>query len=261
MIKYPRTPHLEGSRLQPGDEDLEQVPFEAIASRFVVIEEKVDGANAGIWFDQEGELRLQSRGHVLTGGARERQFALFKTWARTFQSELFEVPGGRYTLYGEWMFAKHTVFYDALPHYFLEYDLLDRETGRFLSTRRRRELLAGAAVVPVPVLYAGLTPVAEELRRLAGPSRFKTPSWREVLREVARKEHLDAEGVLAETDPANEMEGIYIKVETEDETVGRVKFVRPSFVTAILDSNSHWHNRPIVPNQLAPGVDIFRGVS
>ena len=27
MIKYPRTPHIEGSRLQPGDEDLSKIPF------------------------------------------------------------------------------------------------------------------------------------------------------------------------------------------------------------------------------------------
>jgi hypothetical protein len=34
MYKYPRTPHIEGSRLQPGDEDLDSVPFSAIASQF-----------------------------------------------------------------------------------------------------------------------------------------------------------------------------------------------------------------------------------
>ena len=28
--KYPRTPHLVGSRLQPGDEDLSQIPFAEI---------------------------------------------------------------------------------------------------------------------------------------------------------------------------------------------------------------------------------------
>ena len=27
LKKYPRTPHLEGSRLQPGDEDLSRVQF------------------------------------------------------------------------------------------------------------------------------------------------------------------------------------------------------------------------------------------
>jgi hypothetical protein len=54
--------------LQLGDEDLAQVPFARIRGRHVVAEEKLDGANAGISFTADGELRLQSRGHFLTGG-------------------------------------------------------------------------------------------------------------------------------------------------------------------------------------------------
>ncbi len=45
ILKYPRTPHLEGSRLQPGDEDLSQIRFSEIAGRHLVVEEKCDGAN------------------------------------------------------------------------------------------------------------------------------------------------------------------------------------------------------------------------
>ena len=56
--KYPRTPHLEGSRLQPGDEDLSQVRFSEIAGRHLVIEEKCDGANSAISFSEDGELFL-----------------------------------------------------------------------------------------------------------------------------------------------------------------------------------------------------------
>ena len=41
LRKYPRTPHLEGSRLQPGDEDLSQIRFKEIAGRHLVIEEKL----------------------------------------------------------------------------------------------------------------------------------------------------------------------------------------------------------------------------
>ena len=48
MIKYPRTPHLEGSRLQPGDEDLSQIPFSEIAGRNLAVEEKCDGAKGSI---------------------------------------------------------------------------------------------------------------------------------------------------------------------------------------------------------------------
>ena len=41
MRKYPRTPHIEGSRLQPGDEDLASVPFAAVAGRPLVVEELI----------------------------------------------------------------------------------------------------------------------------------------------------------------------------------------------------------------------------
>ena len=42
IIKYPRTQHLEGSRLQKGDEDLSQVPFSRIFGKNIVIEEKME---------------------------------------------------------------------------------------------------------------------------------------------------------------------------------------------------------------------------
>ena len=88
IIKYPRTPHLAGSRLQPGDEDLSQVPFSCLAGRRLTVEEKVDGANSAVSFGPEGQLLLQSRGHYLTGGWRERHYALFKTWAQAHQGAL-----------------------------------------------------------------------------------------------------------------------------------------------------------------------------
>jgi len=33
--------------------------------------------------------------------------------------------------------------------------------------------------------------------------------------------------------------------------------VRHSFLNSIAASGSHWADRPIVPNGLAPGVDLF----
>src|SRR5262245_1610883 len=132
--KYPRTRHLEGSRLQPGDEDLDSAPFRAVRGRHLVVEEKLDGANAGLRFGPGGELLLQSRGHFLTGGHRERHFDLFKQWATTHAGALREALGDRYALYGEWLYAKHTIFYDRLPHYFLEFDVLDLQRDVFLST-------------------------------------------------------------------------------------------------------------------------------
>lgn len=113
LVKYPRTQHVEGSRLQPGDEDIHALRFEAIRGRTLVVEEKLDGANAALSFDAAGKLLLQSRGHYLVGGEREKHFALFKTWAGVHQVRLRERLGPRYVAFGEWLYAKHTIFYDC----------------------------------------------------------------------------------------------------------------------------------------------------
>ena len=141
IYKYPRTRHLEGSRKQSGDEDLKSVSFDGIRDHFLVLEEKVDGANCGISFGTDGKMYLQSRGHFLNGGYGERQFDLFMLWAGCYEVQLYELLGSRYIMYGEWLYAKHTVFYDRLPHYFMEFDIFDKENGRFFSTRRRQEFL------------------------------------------------------------------------------------------------------------------------
>jgi hypothetical protein len=257
MIKYPRTPHVEGSRLQPGDEDMDAVRFSALRDAHLVVEEKVDGANAGVRFDEHGRLWLQSRGHFLVGGAREKHFNLFKQWAETHRAALYAVLGPRYALYGEWLFAKHTVFYDRLPHYFLEYDVFDTETTRFLSTVARRRLLEGAPLVSVPVLFDGALRSHAALVAHVGPSRYKSPSWRASLTAAALRAGIDAERGARETDPSDEMEGLYIKAENADHVVARYKYVRAGFLTAVVDSGSHWLSRPIVQNELAPSVDIF----
>ena len=255
--KYPRTPHLEGSRLQAGDEDLSQVGFSAIRGRHLVVEEKLDGANAGLRFGADGALLLQSRGHFLTGGAREKHFAMFKTWASAQQGALRERLGSRFAVYGEWLYARHTIYYDALPHYFLEFDVLDLEEEVFLSTDRRRALLEGLPIASVPVLADGTFERLESLRALVGPSRYKTPRWREALDAQAAKLKLDVRRVRRESDPEDTMEGLYLKVEAGGRVVRRLKFVRASFLQAVEQSGSHWLNRPIVPNLQAPGADLF----
>jgi hypothetical protein len=259
LHKYPRTHHLKGSRLQPGDEDSQCVPFAILAGRHLVIEEKLDGANAGISFDAAGRLWLQSRGHFLTGGSREKHFDLFKRWAATHANALRAALGRRFVLYGEWLYAKHTIFYDRLPHYFLEFDVLDTETGAFLGTEERRALLNGMPAASVPVLRTGSCRHLAEVTSLIGPSLYKGPTWRESLSAAARVRGLDPEQTWKETDPSDLMEGLYVKVEEGGRVVERYKFIRASFLATVLDSGSHWLRRPILPNQLRPDVDLFGG--
>lgn len=255
--KYPRTHHIEGSRLQPGDEDLSAVRRAELRGTYLVIEEKLDGANAGLGFGPGRQLRLQSRGHYLVGGRREKHFDLFKQWAHGHAHDLWDIAGDRYVVYGEWLYAKHTIFYDALPHYFLEFDMFDTREQVFLSTDRRHEILAGSPVVSVPVLWRGEADSLADMHGLIGRSLYKTDGWRERLAATLTERGLDPERLRGETDPADEMEGLYLKVEAGDHTVDRYKFIRASFLTSVVDSGSHWLDRPIVPNQLAEGAGFF----
>jgi hypothetical protein len=259
LHKFPRTPHLSGSRVQPGDESLEIVDVRELLGQFVVVAEKVDGANAAISFGPGGELCLQSRGHFLTGGPRERQFDLFKAWAARFATELYVVLGSRYVLYGEWVFAKHTIFYDQLPHYFLAFDVLDTEAMRFLSASRRNCLLDGSPVCTVPVVWSGKLTNISLLTSCLGPSKLKSPQWKQHLGEQCQVEGLDEATVRRETDSTSLMEGLYVKVESTDDVEARYKLVRGSFLTTVMQSESHWMDRPILPNRLREGTDLFGG--
>jgi len=256
MVKYPRTRHLVGSNKQIGDHDLNSVPFPEIQDQFLVIEEKIDGANCGISFNQDGELALQSRGHFLgPSNARERQFNLFKSWANSIADQLFDLLEDRYLMYGEWMYAKHTVFYDQLPHYFMEFDIYDKEKEIFLSTAKRHEMLKETSIVSVPVLKSGHFKSLKEISELVKHSLYKSKQWKDILKEIVGDRY---ETVIKETDQSDLSEGLYVKAETTDETVGRYKYVRDSFTNSILDSGTHWASRPITPNQLANGINIFQ---
>lgn len=258
IFKYPRTKHLEGSRLQKGDEDLSQVPFIDILGKYIVIEEKVDGANSAISFSEDGELLLQSRGHYLTGGYRERHFNLLKQWASIHQNEFFKVLGTRYVMYGEWLYAKHSVYYDLLPHYFMEFDVFDKVDKVFLSTKRRMELLKALPVESVKVLADGKFYKESDVLKYLGNSNFISEKHLDNLSQACDVLSIDKEKCLKETDNSRLMEGLYIKVEENGVVVERVKYVRYSFLQTVVESGTHWLDRPIVPNKLNKDInDLF----
>ena len=260
MHKYPRTRHIRGSRLQPGDEDLAAAPFEEIAGRHLVVEEKMDGANCGISFSSTGELQLQSRGHYLTGGPREKHFHFLKQWAEVYQGVLRDALSDRFVLYGEWLYAKHTMYYDRLPHFLMEFDVLDVDERVFLDTPTRRELLADVPLPPVAVLHEGPLERLDDLVALMGTSGFLSDHHIDTLRADVEAMGIDVERAINETDHSPTMEGLYIKVEANGIVEARYKYVRHSFYTTMQESDSHWLNRPVIPNRLAESVDLFGAI-
>ena len=158
-------------------------------------------------------------------------------------------------MYGEWMYAKHTVYYDLLPHYFMEFDVLDREAGKFLDTPSRHQLLSGLPICSVPVLATGKFKSTEDILKFLGDSNYVSNQHIEHLREDAERLGLDADRVCRETDLSKTMEGIYIKVEENGEVVDRMKYVRASFLQTVEESQSHWLDRPIVPNRITKKIE------
>jgi len=158
-------------------------------------------------------------------------------------------------MYGEWVYAKHTVFYDKLPHYFLEFDVLDRQTSRFLDTPSRRELLAPLPVESVPVLKSATFAKHKELVSLLKHSLFIGHDHLAAMALYCENEGLDVETARRETDRSTTAEGLYIKHEEDGQVIGRYKYVRSEFLQTALSSESHWLARPIIPNQLARSLD------
>ena len=91
----------------------------------------------------------------------------------------------------------------------------------------------------------------EDVLKYIGKSNFITDRKIENLTTAAIQAGVDPERAIKETDPDDTMEGLYIKIEEEGSVVDRLKYVRASFTQNILASETHWLNRPIIPNGLA----------
>lgn len=239
FIKYPRTPHLFGSEGTDDDKHLDEAESDQfIADKSLIVEEKIDGTNVGLHFTSAGAMVLQCRGHLITEGMHP-QYDLFKQWAAVKRFVLAERLEDRFILFGEWVYARHSVHYRQLPHYFFEFDIYDKDEEAFLSFEQRLGLLDGMGIETVPVLYTG--PLnREELRQLIGPSVFDSQFENPVTKR---------------TD--NLMEGLYLRTEADDKVSGRAKFVRPEFVEKVKQS-THWQHQAMMPNLLKDGADIWR---
>lgn len=237
--EFPRARHLEGSRRPSGTDERGAVSFAQLLHADLVVTEKLDGVGVAIAFGDDGRLELRAP----AGPGVD----VLQRWAEHHRDALHAVLGARHVLCGEWLYSKRTIFYDALPHWLVEIDVYDRDTEAFLSTPRRRELLAAAPVVSLPVLHTGRVRTIKAMHAMVRRSLFKTENWRAALRDAAGD---DAE---LETDPLDDAEGVIVKVEDADRVVDRFQFVRASFGSAVLTGDA----RTPVCNRLADGVDPF----
>lgn len=219
--KFPRTPHLWGSGSTRDDRVLSLAETRAFLAEPLIVEEKVDGSNLGVGFDEStGALSVQNRGHVLGRGEHAQYSPLWPFLAERHDA-LFEALGTARILFGEWCYARHSVAYDRLPSYFLAFDLYDKSTGTFAARAALEQLAHRAGIATVPVLdYSARLADTAAVAAMVGPSRVGS----------------------------SRAEGVYLRRETNGRLSARAKYVRPDFTAGI---SEHWASRPVTPNRLA----------
>lgn len=220
FIKFPSTPHLallEGVRIRSDKilTDKERCEF---LKNEIIVEEKVDGANLGISFGEDGDIMLQARGKYLKMPGLG-QWKKLPDWISSRKNLLHQNLWDRFILFGEWCYAQHSITYDRLPDWFLAFDIYDRQANNFLSTQRRNRMLKAMSLESVPFLARGRFSLAD-LEKMINKSRLSD-------------------------EPA---EGIYLRHDRASLLGGRAKLVRPTFIQPM---ENHWSKRPITPNSLA----------
>jgi hypothetical protein len=145
-FKYARTPHLPWSPGGTGDDVyLSDVRF--FEGRRVVVTEKMDGENTGIYKDRIHARSLDSRYHPSRGYVNSLQARLARDLPETMR------------LAGENCYAEHSIHYSALPDWFLlfgVYQIEDFDGQVWCSSWDETESWADLLdLKTVPVLYRG----------------------------------------------------------------------------------------------------------
>jgi hypothetical protein len=206
-----------------GDEALERL----FSSSTQVIEEKIDGSNCAIMLNGN-DFIIRNRDHVLKKGYIKKetpaklQFRPLWNWAHDHRenfeklNETFGYPLG---VYGEWLWALHGIVYNALPSYFIAFDLYDPERYNWIASDLSRPILKKCGFTCPPLIHKG--PI-DSISRL--------DEW--------------SQGISAFS--SEKREGIYIKDSEGTEFVTcRYKMVREGYV-----QGAGWSHEKITRQQL-----------
>ena len=142
----------------------------------IVIQEKIDGSNASIRYDEEsGTLKAFSRRLELNA---DNTLNGFWDYVQTLNLDTFkEILGSRYIVFGEWMGAKHAIKYpENVYGKFWMFDVWDTQTEQYLPYEETRsfydKLIARGNEENkfnfVPVFYIGKFESWEKTSELVG---------------------------------------------------------------------------------------------
>jgi ATP-dependent RNA circularization protein (DNA/RNA ligase family) len=215
FVKYPKTYRILVPQINiKGKHFLSGAEVKKLLGGRVVITEKMDGANVGI-IRHKNYFKLQKRGSLVDVSEHE-QFNVFKAWSNTNYDKIMQIPKDT-ILYGEFMYAKHTVHYDMLPDYFLAFAWWDNNLKEFASWEDLEILCNNIGINTVPLVAITNNANKDELfEDIPDPSIFG---------------HEPAEGIVVWNHKANL----------------RGKIVRSQFQKA-MNKSGHWASKPVTKN-------------
>jgi hypothetical protein len=213
-MKYNRTPHLPWS---PGgtSDDKRMLDVSGLLHVPIIITEKLDGSNVCM-----EAKSCYARSH--SDAPKHPSFDVFKSLHATVRHLIPE----SIQVFGEWLYARHSISYTALPHYFQIFGVRNLDT-KIWASWEEVELWANELNIPiVPVLFTNIVSSEKELRNIT-ETLAAQPSICGGEREgvVVRKA-----GEFADAEFAN--------------SVGKI--VRENHV----QTSEHWKNQIIVQNKL-----------
>lgn len=218
FYKYPTTPYLIATNNSTrSDKILSERQVNNILSDTITVEEKIDGANLGISFSSEGTLLIQNRGHYISQ-PYIGQWKPLTRWLNIHEDMLFDKLSDRLILFGEWCYAKHSVYYNKLPDWFIAFDVYDKVSQNFYSVTRRNSIIDSLGITIVPCIATG---------------KFTFSSLKDLLTISAFGD--------------DESEGLYIRRDDGNWLNTRAKLVRPEFTQSI---NLHWSKSLFTTNKL-----------
>ena len=217
FIKYEKTYRIPIKEIPIGGKFcLSKEEVRLLLAGNITVEEKMDGANAGIIRHRSG-FTLQKRGS-LVGQSEHEQFQYLYNWANRIKYDsIMAVPPG-HLIYGEWCYAVHSIYYDRLPDYFLVFDIL-KDRRKWLSREERDGFCNKYGFASVPLIAEGYFNITDLYSLVPKRSAY---------------------GDIAE--------GIVIKRYRKKEYI-RGKIVKPEFIK-VLEESDHWTKHSIRRNKI-----------
>ena len=211
--KYPRTPHLLWSEGINSEERI-IASVDGLLNTPLVLTEKMDGSN--VCLERES---VYARSH--NDAPQHESFNALKALHAAVRHS---IPL-EWQVFGEWLWARHSIAYERLPAYLLLFGIRDQSNGMWLAWDEQERWVAAQGLSLVPLLWQGVCHTEEELRE----------------RIQAHKDRPTC---------SQEQEGVVVRVGAaiSDEAFAQciAKWVRPHHV----QTDNRWREQQITRNRL-----------